>query len=55
MTLAQSRDEMIRRGLLTEAEYIAGIALLDEPSVIDLFANVAAWGRRPPKSSPTQD
>jgi len=37
-------------GLLSETEYTAGIAPLDDPAVVDVpFANVAAWGRRSPK------
>jgi SAM-dependent methyltransferase len=48
MTMAQARPGLVGRGLLSEAEYEAGMALLDEPGVIDApFANIIAWGRRP--------
>jgi len=49
LSMAQLRSGLVGRGLLSEAEYIAGIAPLDDPAVIDApFANIAAWGRRPP-------
>jgi SAM-dependent methyltransferase len=49
MLMAQLRCELVSRGLLSEAEYTAAIAPLDDPAVIDApFANVAAWGRRSP-------
>jgi SAM-dependent methyltransferase len=47
MTMAQAHPGLVGRGLLSEADYQAGMALLNEPSVIDApFANFAAWGRR---------
>lgn len=47
MTTAQVRPGLVGRGLLSEAEYETGMALLDDPAVIDTpFANIAAWGRR---------
>jgi hypothetical protein len=49
MSMAQLRSGLVGRGLLSEAEYTAGIAPLDDPAVIDApLANIAAWGRRPP-------
>lgn len=49
MSMAQVRSGLVGLGLLSEAEYTAGIALFDDPAVVDTpFANVAAWGRRPP-------
>ncbi|MGH3853504.1 MAG: class I SAM-dependent methyltransferase [Pseudonocardiaceae bacterium] len=49
MSMAQLRSGLVGRGLLSEDQYTAGIAPLDDPAVLDaLFANVAAWGRRPP-------
>lgn len=49
-SMAQIRSGLVGRGLLSEADYIAGMAPLDDPAVVDIpFANVAAWGRRPPQ------
>lgn len=49
MAMAQHRSELVGRGLLSEAQYTAGIAPLDDPAVVDVpLANVVAWGRRPP-------
>jgi SAM-dependent methyltransferase len=49
MSMTQLRPGLVDRGLLSGAEYTAGIALLDDPAVIDTpIASVAAWGRRPP-------
>lgn len=49
MSMAQLRSGLVGRGLLSEAEYTAGIAPLDDPAVLDApLANIAAWGRRPP-------
>lgn len=48
MSMAQFRPGLVSSGLLSETEYTAGMAALDDPTVIDtLSANVAAWGRRP--------
>jgi hypothetical protein len=44
--MSQARDGLVGLGLLSEAEYTAGIATLDDPAVIDTpIANLAAWGR----------
>jgi hypothetical protein len=49
MAMAQMRPGLVGRGLLSDTEYAVGIALLDDPTIIDtVFANVVAWGRRPP-------
>ena len=49
MSMAQLRSGLVGRGLLSEAEYTAGIAPLDDPAVLDApLANIAAWGQRPP-------
>ncbi|HYZ36404.1 MAG TPA: methyltransferase domain-containing protein [Pseudonocardiaceae bacterium] len=48
-SMAQLRSGLVDGGLLSEAEYTAALAALDDPAVIDApFANIAAWGRRPP-------
>jgi SAM-dependent methyltransferase len=45
-SMSQARDGLVGLGLLSEAEYTAGIATLDDPAVIDTpIANLAAWGR----------
>ncbi|HEY3893730.1 MAG TPA: methyltransferase domain-containing protein [Pseudonocardiaceae bacterium] len=49
MSMAQFRAGLVGKGLLSETEYAAGMAALDDPAIIDtLSANIAAWGRRPP-------
>lgn len=49
LAMAQMHSGLVDRGLLSEAEYTAGLAPLDDPTVVDsMYANVAAWGRRPP-------
>jgi SAM-dependent methyltransferase len=49
MSMAQLRSGLVGRGLLSEAQYTAGIAPLDDPAVLDApLANIAAWGQRPP-------
>jgi hypothetical protein len=49
MSMAQHHPDLVGRGLLSEEEYTAGIAPLDDPAVVDVpLANIAAWGRRPP-------
>ncbi len=49
LAMAQMRPGLVRAGLLTEAEYLTAMGSLDDPAVIDAaFANIAAWGRRPP-------
>jgi SAM-dependent methyltransferase len=46
--LAQSRDRMVELGLLTEEEFAEGMALLDDPSFVDVaMLLVSAWGRKP--------
>jgi SAM-dependent methyltransferase len=48
LSMAQIRPGLVGGGLLSEAEYTAGMDPLDDPAVIDtVFANIAAWGRRP--------
>lgn len=45
-SMAQARGELVGRGLLSEAEYTAGMAPLDDPAIIDApVANLAVWGR----------
>jgi SAM-dependent methyltransferase len=47
--MAQVRSRLVSPQLLSEAEYTTAMALLDNPTMIDtVFANIAAWGRRPP-------
>ena len=47
-SMAQTSSHLVDLGLISEAEYIASIAPLDDPAVVDtLCANIAAWGRRP--------
>ena len=49
MSMAQFRPGLVSSGLLSETEYTAGMAALDDPAIIDtLSASIAAWGRRPP-------
>ena len=44
-SMAQARGELVGRGLLSEGEYTAGMAPLDDPAVIDApVANLAVWG-----------
>src|SRR5262249_44331304 len=48
LAMTQLRSGLVDGGLLSEAEYTAGMAALDDPTVIDTaFANVIAWGQRP--------
>lgn len=45
-SMAQARGKLVDRGLLSAAEYTAGMAPLDDPAVIDTpIANLAVWGR----------
>jgi SAM-dependent methyltransferase len=47
--MAQAAPVLTRTGLLSEAELETGLALLDDPSFVDMtLATVSAWGRRPP-------
>jgi SAM-dependent methyltransferase len=48
LAMTQLRPGLVDGGLLSEAEYTAAVATLDDPTVIDTaFANVIAWGQRP--------
>ena len=48
LAMTQLRPGLVDSGLLSEAEYTAAMAALDDPTVIDTaFANVIAWGQRP--------
>jgi SAM-dependent methyltransferase len=45
-SITQAHDGLVSLGLLSEAEYIAAMAPIDDPAVFDApFANLAAWGR----------
>jgi SAM-dependent methyltransferase len=47
--MAQAAPALTGTGLLSEAELEAGLAVLDDPSFVDMtLATVSAWGRRPP-------
>jgi SAM-dependent methyltransferase len=44
----QARDRMIALELISEEEFTRGVALLDDPSFVDLaMVLISAWGRRP--------
>lgn len=48
VALAQARPGILQSGLLTEAEFTAGLALFDAPDFVDLsVAMVSVWARRP--------
>jgi ubiquinone/menaquinone biosynthesis C-methylase UbiE len=43
----QARDQMIALELISEEEFAAGVALLDDPSFVDVaMVLISAWGRR---------
>lgn len=46
--LGQSRAFMVEQGLIGDGELAAGLALLDEPSFLDVvMALVSGWGQKP--------
>jgi SAM-dependent methyltransferase len=46
--LEQARDQMLAHGLISEEDFAEGLALLDDPSFVDVaMVLVSAWGRRP--------
>ena len=46
--LEQARERMIAQELITEEDFARGVALLDDPSFVDVaMVLVSAWGRRP--------
>jgi len=52
VSVAQVAPTAVEQGFLTEADVAAGLAILDDPTFIDIgFAFLSAWGRRPPQTS----
>jgi hypothetical protein len=47
--LEQARERMLANELIAEDEFTEGMALLDDPSFVDVaMVLISAWGRREP-------